>query len=153
MHGRGAGTAELLRAIRDQPALLIEDPKKELRSFRVALGLPLGTKRGRGRGSFIDSVENAINTFYGDIVQDLRAWTAAPPRLRETPVQPDERPSLTSTALSSQDGAESDEVPATAPATDDEPTVSDLETAAPEPSLHAVASLADGRHGAAESSN
>jgi hypothetical protein len=109
MHARGAGTAELLRAVREQPAQLIEDPKKELRSFRVALGLPLGTKRGRGRGAFIDSIENAINTFYGDIVQDLRAWTAAPPRLREAPAQPDEQPSLTSTALSSQDGTEPDE--------------------------------------------
>lgn len=109
MHGRGAGTAELLRAVRDQPALLIEDPKKELRSFRIALGMPLGSKRGRGRGSFIDSVENAINTFYGDIVQDLRAWTAVPPLLREAPEQPEERPSLTSTALSSQDGTESGE--------------------------------------------
>ncbi|WP_202869023.1 hypothetical protein [Kribbella antibiotica] len=109
MHARGAGTAELLRSVREQPALLIEDPKKELRSFRVALSLPLGSKRGRGRGSFIDSVEAAINTFYGDIVQDLRAWTAAPPRLRETPDQPGERVSLTSTALSSQDGAESAE--------------------------------------------
>ncbi|GAA3149678.1 hypothetical protein JOF29_005187 [Kribbella aluminosa] len=109
MHGRGPGTAELLRAVRDQPALLIEDPKKELRSFRIALGSPLGSKRGRGRGSFIDSVENAIDTFYGDIVQDLRAWTAAPPRLRETPEQPDERSALTSTALSSQDGAEGEQ--------------------------------------------
>jgi len=129
MHARGAGTAELLRAVREQPAVLIEDPKKELRSFRVALGLPLGTKRGRGRGAFIDSIENAINTFYGDIVQDLRAWTAAPPRLRETPAPPDERPSLTSTALSSQDGTEPDEPTAATAASaalaadsDDEPT-------------------------------
>ncbi|MFG1820772.1 hypothetical protein ACGFIF_43945 [Kribbella sp. NPDC049174] len=123
MHARGTGTAELLRAVREQPALLIEDPKKELRSFRVALGLPLGTKRGRGRGAFIDSIENAINTFYGDIVQDLRAWTAAPPRLREAPAQPDERPALTSTALSSQDGTEPDEAAAGSTAEgDDEPT-------------------------------
>ena len=145
MHARGAGTAELLRAVRDQPALLVEDPKKELRSFRVALGLPLGTKRGRGRGSFIDSVEHAIDTFYGDIVQDLRAWTATPPRLRETPAQPDERPSLTSTALSSQDGADSDTGPAPSTESDDEPMVTELETAAPEPSVSAVPSMAIAR--------
>ncbi|MEV5960949.1 hypothetical protein AB0L70_04250 [Kribbella sp. NPDC051952] len=150
MHGRGAGTAELLRAVRDQPALLIEDPKKELRSFRVALGLPLGTKRGRGRGSFIDSVEHAIDTFYGDIVQDLRAWTATPPRLREAPAQPDERPSLTSTALSSQDGAESDPVEPTSTATNDEPVTADLETDEPEASLQPVPSLATGQPGATE---
>jgi hypothetical protein len=108
LHSRGPGTAELLKNVREQPALLIEDPQKELRSFRVALGSPLGTKRGRGRGSFIDSVENAINGFYRDVLQDIRAWTAIPPRLRETPELPDERPSLASTALSSQDGQESD---------------------------------------------
>jgi hypothetical protein len=111
MHSRGPGTAELLGAVRANPVVLIEDPKKELRSFRVALSAPLGSKRGRGRGSFIDSVEAAIDAFYGDVVQDLRAWTAAPPRLREAPESPEERPSLTSTALSSQDGQEND-VPA-----------------------------------------
>ncbi|WP_202866059.1 hypothetical protein [Kribbella turkmenica] len=109
MHARGAGTAELLRVVREQPTVLIEDPKKELRAFRVAMGMPLGTKRGRGRGSFIESIENAINAFYGNIVQDLRAWTATPPRLREAPVQPEEPAALTSTALSSQDGVESGE--------------------------------------------
>jgi hypothetical protein len=146
MHARGAGMAELLRGVREQPALLIEDPKKELRSFRIALCLPLGTKRGRGRGAFIDSIEHAINSFYGDIVQDLRAWTATPPRLRETPVQPDERPSLSSTALSSQDGAETDESATAVGNQQDEPlpapTVSDpTGTALPE---EPVPSLATG---------
>ncbi|WP_433164327.1 hypothetical protein [Kribbella sp. CA-247076] len=118
MHSRGAGTAELLRTVRDQPTVLIEDPKKELRAFRVALGTPLGTKRGRGRGSFIDSIETAIDSFYGNVVQDLRAWTAVPPRLREAPVQPDEPAALTSTALSSQDGAEAEARSATLTAND-----------------------------------
>jgi hypothetical protein len=108
MHSRGPGTAELLRDVREQPQLLIEDAKKELRSFRIALAFPIGTKRGRGRGSFIDSVEHAINSFYGGVMQELRAWTAAPPRLREAPVVPDESPALTSTALSSQDGQEAE---------------------------------------------
>jgi hypothetical protein len=142
MHGRGAGTAELLRAVREQPALLIEDPKKELRSFRVALALPLGSKRGRGRGSFIDSVEKAINSINGDIVQDLRAWTAAPPRLREAPEQPEERPSLTSTALSSQDGIEPDERPATPP--------DEMQASSPLADREPVPSLATGSPGASE---
>ncbi|MEU4390741.1 hypothetical protein [Kribbella sp. NPDC023855] len=139
LHSRGPGTAELLKNVREQPTVLIEDPRKELRSFQVALTLPLGTKRGRGRGAFIDSVENAINTFYGEVMQDLRAWTAAPPRLRETPEQPEERPSLTSTALSSQDGqepepsrpddAEHELTPAAAPA---EPSAEPARTAEPD---------------------
>lgn len=105
-HGRGPGTAELLKAIREEPAKLVADPAKDLRSFRIALTAPLGTKRGRGRGSFIDSVQDAVDTFYGDVLQYLKAWSAAPPKMREEP-EPQVKPvSLSSTALSSQDGAE-----------------------------------------------
>jgi hypothetical protein len=66
----------------------------------------MGAKRGRGRGSFIDSVLDAIDSFYGDVMQYIKAWAAAPPRLREVPEQPPVSPSLASTALSSQDGTE-----------------------------------------------
>ena len=154
MHARGAGTAELLRAVREQPNLLIEDPKKELRSFRVALGSPLGSKRGRGRGSFIDSIENAISTFYGDVVQDLRAWTATPPRLREAPAQPEERPSLTSTALSSQDGAEL-EAAAQTSTVEAEPEAASTETeiGADAPTPVGITSSANGSPGPLSSSD
>ena len=105
LHGRGIGTADLLRNVRDNPAVLVADPAKELRSFRVALTGPLGTKRGRGRGSFIDSVREAVDTFYGEVLQYVKAWTSAPPRLRETP-EPPPPVALSSTSLSSQDGPE-----------------------------------------------
>jgi hypothetical protein len=106
LHGRGAGTADLIRNIRDNPAVLAPDREKELRSFRVALTSPLGTKRGRGRGSFIDSVREAVDAFYGEVLQYIKAWTAAPPRLRETPEPPSPPAALSSTSLSSQDGPE-----------------------------------------------
>lgn len=107
MHSRGAGTAELLKDIRESPAILIADPTKELlRMFRVALSTPMGAKRGRGHGSFIDSLAEAINSFYSEVMQNLKAWTATPPKMRELPPMPEERPSLASTALSSQDGVE-----------------------------------------------
>lgn len=107
MHTRGAGTAALLRDVRESPQLLIADPKKELRAFRMARTTPMGSKRGRGRGSFIDSVLDAVDTFYGDVMQHLKAWTAAPPRMREAEPPPAATPAaLVSTALSSQDGAE-----------------------------------------------
>lgn len=104
---RGPGAAELLQVVREDPAVLIQDPTREIRSFTVALTIPIGSKRGRGRGAFIDSVIAAIDGFYETVVQHLKAWSAAPPKLR-TEVEPpsQERPSLTSTALSSQDGAE-----------------------------------------------
>jgi hypothetical protein len=104
-HGRGAGAAELLRTVRDDPGSLVADPGKELKSFRVALSGSLGGKRGRGRGSFIDSVADAVDTFYGEVLQSLKAWSATPPKLREEP-EPIRPTVLSSTALSSQDGTE-----------------------------------------------
>lgn len=110
-HARGSSAAELLGTVRENPAVLVLDPAKEIRAFRLALSAGMGTKRGRGRGSFIDSVLNATDTFYGDVLQSLKAWSAAPPKLRQAgPTPPDAdgtKPhSLSSTDYSSQDGAE-----------------------------------------------
>lgn len=100
------GTAELLRDVRDAPGKLVPDPAKEIRSFRVAQVHSMSTKRLAGRGSFIDSMLNAIDDTYGDIGQVLKAWSAAPPRLRsdaEVEVDATIDAELPSNALSSQD--------------------------------------------------
>lgn len=111
MHARGGGATDLLRQIRSDPATLITDPTRELRAFRIAQSTPAGTKRGSGRGAFIDSVLNAIDDFYEQIIQNLKPWMPAPPRLRTpedvAPVQP-VAASLVSTAISSQDSPEFD---------------------------------------------
>ncbi len=104
-HQRGPGSAELLRDLRDNPGLLITDPGKEIRTFRVAKTTPMGSKRSRGRGSFIDSLLDAVDGFYSEVVQNIKAWTATPPKFRETP-EPPPPVALASTALSSQDGPE-----------------------------------------------
>jgi len=106
-NARGAGSAELLGKVREDSAVLVTDPKKEIRSFRVALSVPMGSKRGRGRGAFIDSVLDLVDSFYGDVVQHLKAWSPAAPKLREPVAVPEEKASLSSTALSSQDGLDS----------------------------------------------
>jgi hypothetical protein len=101
------GASELLRDVRESPTKLILDPAKEIRSFRVAQIHVLGSKRATGRGSFIDSVLDAIDTSYADVGQHLKAWSAAPPRVRtpdEVEVDPTVPPSIPSNALSSQDG-------------------------------------------------
>lgn len=111
MHARGASTASLLKDVREDAAVLVQDPKKDLRAFRLALTVQLGAKRGRGRGGAIDSVLGAVDTFYGEVLQHLKAWTAVPPRMREIADPTDTKPSaLVSTALSSQDGEEPLEV-------------------------------------------
>jgi hypothetical protein len=101
------GASEPLRDVRESPTKLILDPAKEIRSFRVAQIHVLGSKRTAGRGSFIDSILDAIDTSYADVGQHLKAWSAAPPRLRttdEVEVDPTVPPSIPSNALSSQDG-------------------------------------------------
>ncbi|WP_198955152.1 hypothetical protein [Kineosporia sp. R_H_3] len=119
MHSRGPGTAELLRTVRDNPDLLITDPTRELRAFRLTQITPLGAKRGTGRGAFIDSVIDGVDTFYEEVVQHLRSWTAPPPRLRDDPETDDAgvRTALISAGLSSQDDPEpaGHEAPAVAP--------------------------------------
>lgn len=113
---RGGSTAELLRDVRANPALLLADAKNEIKAFRLALTRPLGPKRGRGRGGAIDSVLDAVGAFYAEVLSQLKAWTAAPPKLREEsviePLPPIDE-ALVSTSLSSQDTPE----PATAAAT------------------------------------
>ncbi|GAA0628674.1 hypothetical protein GCM10009547_35370 [Sporichthya brevicatena] len=104
-YARG-GTAELLRDVRPNPMVLVADPTKEIRTFRLALTNQLGAKRGRGRGGAIDSVLDAADAFYADVLGRIKAWTAAPPKLREERhEQPAVDDQLVSTSLSSQDGA------------------------------------------------
>jgi hypothetical protein len=66
-------------------------------------------------------VLSALDAFYADVVQNLKAWAAAPPRLRsdaETE-QPAVAPALVSAALSSQDDPE----PARGASTEDDAAV------------------------------
>ena len=107
-HQRGPGQADLLRVIREDPTVLVGDAQRELRSFRVAVTSATGSKRGRGRGTFIDSVLGTVDAFYGEVMQHLKAWSATPPRLRDPLTEPlvETETALDSNALSSQDGAE-----------------------------------------------
>ncbi|GAB2987806.1 hypothetical protein [Nocardioides montaniterrae] len=104
LNQRGHGAAELLAKVREDAAVLVADPGKEIRAFTVAQTTPLGSKRGRGRGAFIDSMIDSVDSFYELVLQNMKAWSAAPPKLRQEPEPPvDVRPVLSSTALSSQD--------------------------------------------------
>jgi hypothetical protein len=116
MHSRGPGSAELLKTVRDNPMAVAGDATKELRMFRVAQSSTAGTKRASGRGSFIDSLLTAVDDFYEQVLQNLKPWMAAPPRLRSADepvvVEPVSK-SLVSTSISSQDGPQAPGEPAT----------------------------------------
>ncbi|MEA2249406.1 MAG: hypothetical protein QOH46_3935, partial [Solirubrobacteraceae bacterium] len=54
-----------------------------------ALSRPMGTKRGKGERSFVLETRKQAIDFYRELVQNLRPWRAAPPKL---PDQLDEAP-------------------------------------------------------------
>jgi hypothetical protein len=79
-------TACVLSYLRENPeALLTADAKRPPRCFWLALSAPLAAKRGKGERSFVRETRQQTITFYRDLVQDLRPWRAAPPKLAEEP--------------------------------------------------------------------
>ena len=115
-HARGSSAAELLGTVRENPAVLVADPAKE---HPVLPGRDLEHDGHQARprpGSFIDSVLARDRHLLRRRPSVLKAWSAAPPKLRQPAPQPPEveptkPPSLSSTEYSSQDGAQSDEAP------------------------------------------
>lgn len=110
VHGRGVSTSALLRDVRTDPSVLIDDPRKEIRAFRLTVAAPMGVKRGQGRGSFVGSVTDLVDVFYGEVMQTLKPWAARPPQLRQPELEEVTEAgvpvALVSTSLSSQDGVE-----------------------------------------------
>jgi len=39
--------------------------------------------RGQGHSSFVNSVLTAVENFYTDVVQNIKPWSEAPPKVRE----------------------------------------------------------------------
>jgi hypothetical protein len=91
-------TSLLLDEAREhQPRLLsTSDPKREPRTFTLALTRGMGTKRGKGEKSFVLETRQQTVDFYRRIVQDLRGWQPSAPRLPSesavTPETPSAKP-------------------------------------------------------------
>lgn len=77
-------TAGKLGEVREDPAPLYypPDPKRDPKGFVLTQSKPMGQKRGRDEGSFVRETGAQTVVFYRDIVQDLKAWYAAAPKLR-----------------------------------------------------------------------
>jgi hypothetical protein len=75
----------LLRDCRDAPERLLlgGDPKREPRSFVLALSRPMGKKGGRMDGSFIVETRRQTTEFYRDLVQGLMPPQTKAPKIRE----------------------------------------------------------------------
>ncbi|MFK5922917.1 MAG: hypothetical protein QM496_12115 [Verrucomicrobiota bacterium] len=85
--------ADLLGNVRNKPELLVPADNKEIVSFTVSLSRPMGMKRATGKNSFVDSVLGALDDFYADVVQHLREWQPAAPKLEKSaPVEVEPSP-------------------------------------------------------------
>ena len=89
---RGPGPARTLDQARDDPHTLISDPTHELRTFTLTLTSNAGPARGQGHGSFVNSVLTAVDAFYAEVVQHLKPWAPAPPKVREDDAAPRSEP-------------------------------------------------------------
>ena len=80
-------TSALLHEASEYPERLLSsvDPKRQPRSFQIALRRPMGTKRGKGDKSFVRETRQQTIDFYRNIVQDLRAWQPSAPKLPKEP--------------------------------------------------------------------
>jgi len=74
--------SDLLSSVRSNSKLLVPVDKREIMSFTVSLSKPMGLKRSSGKRSFIDSVLQTVDDFYGDVVQHIREWQPAAPKLQ-----------------------------------------------------------------------
>jgi hypothetical protein len=76
-------TSASLKDARAKPDRLLYGPdaKREPMSFRVSLSRDLGMKRGKLAGSFVLESKQQTSEFYRAIVQGLRAWAPAAPKL------------------------------------------------------------------------
>jgi hypothetical protein len=79
--------ALLLGEGREYPQRLLSagDPKREPRSFALAITRRMGLSRGKGPGSFVRETRGQVIDFYGEIIQRLKAWQAPAPKLPEPP--------------------------------------------------------------------
>jgi hypothetical protein len=110
-----------LAAIREEPSLIYPESGKEIRGFGLSLSSNMGSKRDAGRGSFVESVLTATETFYGEVLQNLRPWKAAPPKLKKS-VEPEETPQE---AVAEIVGVEPEQI---APITNEQPESERLST-------------------------
>jgi hypothetical protein len=72
-----------LSAVRENAATLYPEGGREIRGFTLSIATNMGLKRDGSRGSFVESVVNAAEAFYGDVLQKLRTWKPAPPKLKK----------------------------------------------------------------------
>lgn len=74
--------ADSLGSVRAQPDLILPASDKDIKGFQLSLVRNMGLKRDASKGSFIESVISTTEDFYRSVLQNLRPWKPAPPKLK-----------------------------------------------------------------------
>lgn len=76
-------TTATLGQMRENPKALEyeQDPKRPPRSFVLTRCEAMGKKRGRAEGSFVRETSSQVLSFYSELVQELKPWQAAAPKV------------------------------------------------------------------------
>jgi len=81
--GRSESACEQLVDVRANSSVLIPERGAEITTFRLSQTSPMGTKRSGVRGAFVPSVLSGFESFYGIVVQPLKPWVPAAPKLSD----------------------------------------------------------------------
>lgn len=73
--------AATLGEARGRPETLYPEGDREIREFIVSLACNARMNRDAGRGSFVESTVSTAKDFYAQVMQNLRPWKPAPPKL------------------------------------------------------------------------
>ena len=77
-----ASLAESLGTVRALPESIYPPTDRDIRGFDISLARNMGLKRDDSKGSFIETVLTGTEDFYRLVLQNLRPWKAAPPKLK-----------------------------------------------------------------------
>ena len=97
------GPSFLVSKVIEDPEVIVENPKGDIRQFTLTLNKSAGSKRGRGRGTFIDSVLDLVDEFYEQVVQDLKPAVAPAPKIKSKPGTADDDVLISLTNRPAQD--------------------------------------------------
>lgn len=109
---RQPGPTCTVAAALEDPLVALDGTKVELRELRMSLIRSAGPKRGRGRGSFIESVVDLVGEFYECVVQELEPVAPIAPKVKARDATSEDAapgmPGMTEGAIADQDVAGSD---------------------------------------------
>ena len=93
-HARSPEMAHRINDLNDEDYSYDLSKEREISSFRIEVVFNMGLKRLGGKGGFIDSVVDAYETVYGELLQPFKSWKRRAPKLSEkvTEIIPEQDP-------------------------------------------------------------